>query len=186
MAFRRLMFISTKTSMFSCSMFSSNMLAIIQDLMSMTRFWMWLIIWCYDSILFGLKAMYSYVIGIWKFHWYYRAIAPSGVVYRVTNIRPSSDPWGTSKDRFRYDDRVPLITMGCLHCLQFDLNQSNGASLIPIWSNRSSSKVEYMISNAPDKLSRMGTAPRCMSIVTRRSFFFYYMHSAKRHGDHSE
>ena len=66
MEFRRLLFISTKTSMFSCSMFSCNMLAVIQDLMSMTRFWMLPIIWCYDSILFGLKAMYSYVIGIWK------------------------------------------------------------------------------------------------------------------------
>ena len=79
MEFRRLLFISTKTSMFSCFMFSCNMLAVIQDLMSMTRYWMLLIIWCYDSILFGLKAMYSYVIGIWKFHWYYRAIAPSGL-----------------------------------------------------------------------------------------------------------
>ena len=144
--------------MFSCSMFSCNMLAVIQDLMSMTRFWMLLVIWCYDSILFGLKAMYSYVIGIWKLHWYYRAIAPSGVVYRVKNIRPSSDPWGTSKDRFRYDDRVPLITMNCLHCLQLDLNQSNGLSLTPISCSRSSSIVESIISNAPDKLSRIETA----------------------------
>ena len=58
------LFISTKTSMFSCSMFSCNILAVIQDLMSMTRFWMLLIMWCYDSILFRLKATYSYVIGI--------------------------------------------------------------------------------------------------------------------------
>ena len=68
MEFRRLLFISTKTSVFSCFMFSCNMLVVIQDLMSMTRYWMLLIIWCYDSILFGLKAMYSYVIDIWKFH----------------------------------------------------------------------------------------------------------------------
>ena len=53
----RLLFISTKTSVLS--MFSYNMLAVIQDLMSMTPFWMLLMI--NDSALFGLKALYSCV-----------------------------------------------------------------------------------------------------------------------------
>ena len=59
MGFLRLLFISAKT--FVLSMFSYNMLAVIQDLMSVTQVWMLLMIKCNDSALFGLKAIYSYV-----------------------------------------------------------------------------------------------------------------------------
>ena len=108
--FLRFLLISTKTSVLS--LFSSNMLAVIQDLMSMTQFFMSLTMRGNDSALFGLKAMYSCVSSAqrWKFIWYFRAIAPSCVVYRVNSIGPSTDPWGSPKDRSRYEDRVPLIT----------------------------------------------------------------------------
>ena len=119
MGFLRLLFISTKTSVLS--MFSCNMFAVIQDLMSMKQFWMLLMIRGNDSALFGLKAMYSCVSSAyrWKFSWYFRAIAPSGVVYRVKSIGPSTDRWSTPKDRFRYDDLVPLITTDCLRWLKY-------------------------------------------------------------------
>ena len=57
--FLRLLFISTKTSVLS--MFSCNMLAVIQDLMSTTQFWMLLMTRGNDSALFGLNDMYSCV-----------------------------------------------------------------------------------------------------------------------------
>ena len=118
MGFLRLLFISTKTSVLS--MFCCNMIAVIQDLMSMTQFWMLLMTRGNDSALFGLNAMCSCVSSAarWKFSWYFRAITPSGVVYRVNSIGPSADPWGTPNDRFRCDDRVPLITTDCLRWLK--------------------------------------------------------------------
>ena len=54
MEFLRLVFISTKT--FVLSMFSCNMLAVIQDFMPMKQCWMLLMIKCFDSALLGLKA----------------------------------------------------------------------------------------------------------------------------------
>ena len=80
MGFLRRLFISSNIS--ALSMFNVSIVPVIQDLMSMTQFWMLLIIRGNDSALFGLKAMYSCVSLAYRreFSRYFRAIAPSGVV----------------------------------------------------------------------------------------------------------
>ena len=135
MRFLRLLFISNKSSVLS--MLICNMLAVTQDLMSMRHFG------CY----WWLGVMISHCLA-WRPSAAIRhedeygnlvAIAPSGVVYRVNNIGPSTKPWSTLKHRFRYDDRVPLITTDCFHRLKQDPNQSNAASLIANLCSRCSS-----------------------------------------------
>ena len=166
MRFLKLLFISTKSPVLS--MFICNMLAVTQDLMSMRHFG------CY----WWLGVMISHCLA-WRpsaairhEHEYGNlvAIAPSGAVYRVNNIGPSTKPWGTLKHRFRYDDRVPLITTDCFHRLKQDPNQSNAASLIANLCSRCSNMMCAIISNAADKSSRVRMSPQYVSIARRRSF----------------
>ena len=89
-------------------------------------------------------------------------MAPNGVLCRVNNTGPITDPWGTWKDQSWCDDRVSLIKTDCFRWLKYDLDQSNVSSTIfntfSQYNSGQWSIVYYQIHRAG-----CGPLPRCVN-----------------------